>query len=211
MKFAGNHGWNSLSNRNTTRLPYSACERCPLNSFGTNTPLLRYIMFRMLSALPITLLLVAAAPLSAAPRPDEKPNGPAIVGQAKSLNDLLEIAKTMVKNVGGEALYKEFEQNALSAARSQEGAGHRSQAAVRPLRDDRDQARRLSGRPAHSGAERKGLRGHARSTEDSFRQRQRGRHLRRQRSARLPDPGFLPRSQGIRVCRAGGAMCSTRR
>jgi hypothetical protein len=71
-------------------------------------------MIRTLITLPLALLLLAAAPLSAAPRPDDKPGGPAVVGQAKSLNDLLEIAKKMVKNIGGEALYKEFEQHTFA-------------------------------------------------------------------------------------------------
>src|SRR5438128_2529950 len=71
-------------------------------------------MIRLLCALPAALLFFATSPSKAAPRPDDKPGGPAVVGQAKSLNDLLEIAKKMVKNIGGEALYKEFEQNALA-------------------------------------------------------------------------------------------------
>ncbi len=69
-------------------------------------------MFRLLSALP-AILLLAAAPISAAPRPDDKPTGPHIVGQAKSFNDLLDMVKTLVKNVGGAEIYKEFEAHAL--------------------------------------------------------------------------------------------------
>src|SRR5437868_2130147 len=70
-------------------------------------------MFRLLSTLPLVALLFAAAPSSAAPRPDEKPTGPHIVGQAKSFNDLLGMAKKMVKNIGGESIYKEFEAHVL--------------------------------------------------------------------------------------------------
>jgi len=70
-------------------------------------------MFRLLGPLPVVALLLAAATLSAAPRPGERAEGPAIVGQAKSLNDLLDMTKTLVKNVAGEELYKEFEKNAL--------------------------------------------------------------------------------------------------
>jgi hypothetical protein len=69
-------------------------------------------MFRLLTALSATFLLVTA-PLSAAPRPDDKPGGPALIGQAKSLTDLLEMTKATVKNVGGEAMYKEFEKHML--------------------------------------------------------------------------------------------------
>lgn len=70
-------------------------------------------MSRLLSLFPVAALLVATAPLAAAPRPDDKPGGPAVVGQAKSLNDLLEMTKTLVKNVAGDELYKQFEQHAL--------------------------------------------------------------------------------------------------
>jgi hypothetical protein len=70
-------------------------------------------MFRLLTTLPAIALLLAALPASAAPRPDEKPGGPAVVGQAKSFNELLEMAKTLVKNVGGDAIYKEFEKEVL--------------------------------------------------------------------------------------------------
>lgn len=70
-------------------------------------------MSRLLSLFPAVALLVAATPLSAAPRPDEKPGGPAVVGQAKSLNDLLVMTKTLVRNVAGDELYKQFEQHAL--------------------------------------------------------------------------------------------------
>jgi hypothetical protein len=70
-------------------------------------------MFRLLTALPLVALLFASAPASAAPRPDEKPSGPHIVGQAKSFNELLDMLKAMVKNVGGDAIYKEFEAHML--------------------------------------------------------------------------------------------------
>jgi hypothetical protein len=70
-------------------------------------------MFRLLSLSTLGALLLTAAPLVAAPRPDEKSSGPAVVGQAKSLNDLLEMVKTTVKNIGGDALYKSFEKSAL--------------------------------------------------------------------------------------------------
>jgi hypothetical protein len=70
-------------------------------------------MSRLLSVFPVAALLVAALPLSAAPRPGEKADGPAVIGQAKSLNDLLEMTKTLVKNVAGDDLYKQFEQHAL--------------------------------------------------------------------------------------------------
>lgn len=70
-------------------------------------------MSRLLSALPLAALLLAAGPAAAAPRPDEKPAGPAVVGQAKSLNDLLEMTKAIVKNVGGDEIFKAFEREAL--------------------------------------------------------------------------------------------------
>src|SRR5262245_19071999 len=70
-------------------------------------------MFRLLSPLPAIALLISAWPASAAPRPDEKPGGPAVIGQAKSFNELLEMTKTLVKNVGGDAIYKEFENAVL--------------------------------------------------------------------------------------------------
>jgi hypothetical protein len=70
-------------------------------------------MFRLLTALPLVALLFATAPASAAPRPDDKPSGPHIVGQAKSFNELLDMLKAMVKNVGGDAIYKEFEAHML--------------------------------------------------------------------------------------------------
>jgi hypothetical protein len=70
-------------------------------------------MIRLLSFSTITALLLAAVPAAAAPRPDEKPGGPPIIGQAKSLNDLLELTKAMVKNVGGPDLYKMFEKEML--------------------------------------------------------------------------------------------------
>jgi hypothetical protein len=69
-------------------------------------------MSRLFTLVPAALLL-ATAPLAAAPRPGEKSDGPAIVGQAKSFNDLLEMTKATVKNVGGEQLYKMFEKEAL--------------------------------------------------------------------------------------------------
>jgi len=70
-------------------------------------------MNRLLTAFTTAAVLLAAAPLTAAPRPDAKNSGPAVVGQAKSLNELLEMTKAIVKNVGGEALYKSFEKEAL--------------------------------------------------------------------------------------------------
>ncbi|HKB00809.1 MAG TPA: hypothetical protein VKD90_01255 [Gemmataceae bacterium] len=69
-------------------------------------------MIRLCTIVPAALLL-ATAPLAAAPRPGEKSDGPAIVGQAKSFNDLLEMTKATVKNVGGEQFYKMFEKDAL--------------------------------------------------------------------------------------------------
>ena len=70
-------------------------------------------MFRLHSIFPLALALVAVAPVSAAPRPEDKPSGPAVVGQARSLHDLLEMTRTVVKNVGGDAMYKEFEKHLL--------------------------------------------------------------------------------------------------
>jgi len=70
-------------------------------------------MNRLLFALPAAIFLFATVPATAAPRPDDKPSGPAIIGQAKSFNDLLDMTKAMVKTIGGDALYKEFEKNAL--------------------------------------------------------------------------------------------------
>src|SRR6476620_332800 len=70
-------------------------------------------MLRLLSILTATALVLANSPATAAPRPEEKGSGPAIVGQAKSFNDLLDITKSMVKNVGGDAIYKEFEKHVL--------------------------------------------------------------------------------------------------
>jgi hypothetical protein len=70
-------------------------------------------MSRLLSLVPLAALLVIAGPSSAAPRPGDKADGPAVIGQAKSLNDLLEMTKTLVKNVAGAELYKQFEQHAL--------------------------------------------------------------------------------------------------
>ena len=70
-------------------------------------------MFRLLTSVSAIALLISVLPASAAPRPDEKPGGPAVIGQAKSFNELLEMAKTLVKNVGGDAIYKEFEREVL--------------------------------------------------------------------------------------------------
>jgi hypothetical protein len=70
-------------------------------------------MFRLLSVFPVVALLVSAAPASAAPRTGDKADGPALVGQAKSLHDLLEMTKVLVKNVAGDELYKGFEKEAL--------------------------------------------------------------------------------------------------
>ena len=70
-------------------------------------------MPRLLYTRTVVAVLVAASALHAAPRPDERTAGPAVVGQAKSLHDLLEMVKATVKNLGGDKLYKEFEKNAL--------------------------------------------------------------------------------------------------
>jgi hypothetical protein len=70
-------------------------------------------MSRLLSVFPVAALLVAAVPLSSAPRPGEKLDGPAVVGQAKSFHDLLEMTRTLVKNVAGDELFKVFEKEAL--------------------------------------------------------------------------------------------------
>jgi hypothetical protein len=70
-------------------------------------------MPRLLFTRTVVAVLVAASALHAAPRPDERTAGPAVVGQAKSLHDLLEMVKTTVKNLGGDKLYQEFEKNAL--------------------------------------------------------------------------------------------------
>jgi len=67
----------------------------------------------LLSFVPVAALLTAAGPLAAAPRPGEKADGPAVIGQARSLNDLLAMTKTLVKNVAGDDLYKQFEEHAL--------------------------------------------------------------------------------------------------
>jgi hypothetical protein len=70
-------------------------------------------MLRMRSVFPLAAAFLIAAPLSAAPRPGDKAEGPAVVAQARSLHDLLEMVKTTVKNVAGEAMYQEFEKHAL--------------------------------------------------------------------------------------------------
>ncbi|HKA06769.1 MAG TPA: hypothetical protein VKD71_05885 [Gemmataceae bacterium] len=70
-------------------------------------------MFRLLTILTASALLLTGSPASAAPRPEDKGSGPAIVGQAKSFNELLDITKAMVRNVGGDAIYKEFEKHVL--------------------------------------------------------------------------------------------------
>jgi hypothetical protein len=70
-------------------------------------------MIRLLRMIPLVAILLAAAPLSAAPRPGEKPEGPAVVGQARSMHDLLEMTKTLVKNVAGDEMFKQFEQHLL--------------------------------------------------------------------------------------------------
>ena len=69
-------------------------------------------MLRSFRMLPLVALLFAA-PLAAAPRPGAKAEGPAVVGQARSMHDLLEMTKTLVKNVAGDELYKQFEEHAL--------------------------------------------------------------------------------------------------
>src|SRR5262245_35170930 len=70
-------------------------------------------MLRLLTVLTASALVLAGSSACAAPRPEEKGGGPAIIGQAKSFNDLLDISKSIVKNVGGDALYKEFEKHVL--------------------------------------------------------------------------------------------------
>lgn len=70
-------------------------------------------MSRLLNLIPLAALVVVAGPASAAPRPGDKAEGPAVIGQARSLNDLLQMTKTLVKNVAGDELYKQFEQHAL--------------------------------------------------------------------------------------------------
>jgi hypothetical protein len=70
-------------------------------------------MFRLSSLVSLAALLLATFPLAAAPRPDERSEGPAVVGQAKSLHELLEMVKTTVRNVGGDEFYKVFEKQAL--------------------------------------------------------------------------------------------------
>jgi hypothetical protein len=70
-------------------------------------------MTRLRSLITAAALLLTTAPLAAAPRPGEKSEGPPIVGQAKSFNELLDMAKAMVKNVGGDQLYKMFEKEFL--------------------------------------------------------------------------------------------------
>ena len=70
-------------------------------------------MSRLLSLVSLAGLLAVAAPATAAPRPGDKADGPAVIGQAKSLNDLLEMTKTLVKNVAGDELYKEFDKHVL--------------------------------------------------------------------------------------------------
>src|SRR5262245_39855880 len=70
-------------------------------------------MFRLRLIVPLAVALLIAAPLSAAPRPGAKAEGPPVIGQGRSLQDLLDMTKTIVKNVGGDALYQEFEKHAL--------------------------------------------------------------------------------------------------
>jgi hypothetical protein len=70
-------------------------------------------MIRLRSLFAITALVLVSSAASAAPRPDDKTGGPAIIGQGKSLNDLLDLAKSVVKNIGGDAIYKEFEKHVL--------------------------------------------------------------------------------------------------
>ncbi len=61
------------------------------------------------------LTLGIVAPLAAAPRPDDKPGGPALVGQSRSWNDLIAMLKEGVKAVGGEKLSAEFEKSGFSS------------------------------------------------------------------------------------------------
>src|SRR5262245_44780852 len=64
------------------------------------TPPSRCTMLRLFTIFTASALVLAGSSASAAPRPEEKGGGPAIIGQAKSFNDLLDITKSMVKNVG---------------------------------------------------------------------------------------------------------------
>ena len=70
-------------------------------------------MKRAAILLSVAVAALVAAPLVAAPRAGDKNDGPAIVGQAKSFADLLKLTKDMVRTIGGEAMYKSFEQDAL--------------------------------------------------------------------------------------------------
>ena len=70
-------------------------------------------MKRAAMFLSVAVAALVAAPLVAAPRAGDKNDGPVIVGQAKSFADLLKLTKDMVRAIGGEAMYKSFEQEAL--------------------------------------------------------------------------------------------------
>lgn len=70
-------------------------------------------MKRAAKFLSLAVAALIAAPLVAAPRAGDKNDGPAIVGQAKSFDDLLKLTKDMVRAIGGEEMYKSFEQAAL--------------------------------------------------------------------------------------------------
>jgi hypothetical protein len=54
------------------------------------------------------------SPLPAAPRLEGKPEGPPVVGQARSLADLAKLAREMVSNLGGEELTKLFDEQGLT-------------------------------------------------------------------------------------------------
>lgn len=95
----------SLHNENNPTGPGASSPRA-------NPPFDRCPMYRMFVGCALATMMLVA-PSMAAPRPGEKPTGPAVVGQCKSLNDMLSIVKLAVKNTGGEALQKKFETDAL--------------------------------------------------------------------------------------------------
>src|SRR5262249_43587952 len=96
------------------QIPFAEIASCssPLKMHIPTRPS-RCTMFRLLTILTASALLLTGSPASAAPRPEDKGSGPAIVGQAKSFNELLDITKAMVRNVGGDAISKEFEKHVL--------------------------------------------------------------------------------------------------
>ncbi|WP_020475976.1 hypothetical protein [Zavarzinella formosa] len=68
---------------------------------------------RMTFPLMAGLVLGLAAPLTAAPRPDERTAGPALVGQARSWNDMVAMVREGTKSLGGDKLLAEFEKEGL--------------------------------------------------------------------------------------------------